>query len=361
MHIYRFPFEKIGFNKSIVVWGAGLVGKEYIAQLVDIESINVLCVVDTYAKKEILKGIPVKKPDKGMDEIKASDYVIIAVDSEDAILSIKNELLINGIDESKIISSIIKVEFDDECVRDALGIRLDCIDLPDYTNNSFEGPVYLQGVPQFLEDQSMKDFMNDLQRRYVYGNIDNNLRDLSRLHFFSLNVEHILQQVDGDIAELGVYKGDTASVLAVYAEKYNRNIYLFDTFQGFDNRDKVEIDAERVEDFSDTSLQYVKKHVGYDNRVKYIIGYFPESVDGSMEDIEYALVHIDCDLYKPIKDGLEYFYNKLVKKGMIIVHDYSSGRWPGATLAVDDFCLTNNIHSMVLMPDLSGSAIIVKV
>lgn len=38
-------------------------------------------------------------------------------------------------------------------------------------------------------------------------------------------------------------------------------------------------------------------------------GYFPESLDG-LED-EFAFVHIDCDLQKPIQAGLEYFYPRL--------------------------------------------------
>ena len=42
-------------------------------------------------------------------------------------------------------------------------------------------------------------------------------------------------QVEGDCAEVGVYKGDFASVINRYFPK--RRLYLFDTFKGFDARE----------------------------------------------------------------------------------------------------------------------------
>lgn len=44
---------------------------------------------------------------------------------------------------------------------------------------------------------------------------------------------------------------------------------------------------------------------------------------------------------------------------MIAVHDYSSGLWEGATRAVDEFCEKKNIP-MVLIPDLSGTVVLIK-
>ena len=40
------------------------------------------------------------------------------------------------------------------------------------------------------------------------------------------------------------------------------------------------------------------------------------------EDMVFALVHLDCDLYAPMRAGLEFFYPKLVPGGFMIIHDY---------------------------------------
>jgi O-methyltransferase len=69
-------------------------------------------------------------------------------------------------------------------------------------------------------------------------------------------------------------------------------------------------------------------------------------------------VHIDCDLYWPAHAALEYFYPRMSQKGLIVVHDFASGRWPGVTRAVNEF-FADKLENPVLIPDTSGSAAIV--
>jgi O-methyltransferase len=68
-----------------------------------------------------------------------------------------------------------------------------------------------------------------------------------------------LQAVPGDMAELGVYRGDFVWQLNVLFP--DRRLYLFDTFQGFDPRDVRQKPAgggcDRRQDFSDTSVEAV--------------------------------------------------------------------------------------------------------
>src|ERR1700722_12809495 len=63
----------------------------------------------------------------------------------------------------------------------------------------------------------------------------------------------------GDVAELGVYKGTFAAVLNGVLP--DRNLYLFDTFEGFDAKqahfDRQELSANSEKDFSDTSVDFV--------------------------------------------------------------------------------------------------------
>ena len=65
------------------------------------------------------------------------------------------------------------------------------------------------------------------------------------------------RNVQGNIAEVGVYRGEFASYLNRYL--LGRKLYLFDTFSGFSDRDKSENDMqyESNQTFRDTSEQIV--------------------------------------------------------------------------------------------------------
>jgi hypothetical protein len=94
---------------------------------------------------------------------------------------------------------------------------------------------------------------NDLNK-YLHRNA-NNTGDITRYYFLRLTIDQLYKEgVAGDVAELGVYKGNTAFILAEYARRVKSTAYLLDTFDGFDQRDLVGIDAQTMVDFSNTSL-----------------------------------------------------------------------------------------------------------
>ena len=74
--------------------------------------------------------------------------------------------------------------------------------------------------------------------------------------------------------------------------------------------------------------------------------------------LQFALVNLDADLYKPTLAGLRYFYPLLSPGGVIIVHDYNF-KWPGIKKATDEFVATIP-ESLVMVPDMEGSVMIIK-
>ena len=187
----------------------------------------------------------------------------------------------------------------------------------------------------------------------------NNAGDLPRLYALILNVKQILNEnAVGDIAELGVYQGNSAAVLAHYARMYRRRIYLFDTFEGFDDRDLVGVKRGRAVAFADTSLDQVRDLVG-DKDVTFVQGRFPDSIPPELYASRFCVVHIDCDLYRPAKAGLEFFYPRLSPGGLLIVHDYANPSWKGIKRAVDEYCRKIPERPVVL-GDKSGTAMIRK-
>lgn len=195
----------------------------------------------------------------------------------------------------------------------------------------------------------------DLEGYARYGNVG----DLARFFFFCLSFDSIKKEgIPGDIAELGVYKGNTAFLLASFARKLGRTAYFLDTFEGFCPSDLKGVDQHQAQQFTDTSLESVRSFVGLTN-CRYIQGHFPETSAQLPADSVFALVHIDCDLYAPIKAALEYFYPRMAPGGFIVVHDYSSLAWAGAERATDEF-FSDKPEALVPMPDGCGSAVIRK-
>jgi hypothetical protein len=160
-----------------------------------------------------------------------------------------------------------------------------------------------------------------LSEKWIANNGEDNAGDLPRLYALVLNLKQILaDSVPGDFAELGVYRGNSVAVLAHYARAHGRQLYLFDTFQGFDARDLTGGDRDRHMEFRNTSLDLVRQTVGTD-AVFWIKGYFPASIPSDFVGTQFSLVHLDCDLYEPMKAALEFFYPRLSPSGLLIIHD----------------------------------------
>ncbi len=164
-------------------------------------------------------------------------------------------------------------------------------------------------------------------------------------------------QIDGSVAELGVFQGEFAK--KINACFYDKKLYLFDTFEGFSERDLKNEHKEARENgsyFVDTSVDLVMSKMSYPNNVIIKKGWFPQSTqdDEDLEKERFCFVNIDADLYNPIIAGLEYFYPKMVKNGIILIHDYySKVAYPGAKKAVDEFCRKYHLFAMPIGDNMS--------
>jgi O-methyltransferase len=169
------------------------------------------------------------------------------------------------------------------------------------------------------------------------------------------------KSVSGSVAELGVYQGDFAK--HIHGEFPDRSLYLFDTFQGFSQKDQ-EVDrgggfSSASEDFSDTSVNLVLEKMDHSEKIQIRAGYFPETVQDSDKAASFAFVSIDADLYKPIYDGLAFFYPRLSPGGFIFIHDYNNKDYPGVKAALRKYCEEEKINCFPLV-DPCGTAVITK-
>jgi O-methyltransferase len=207
---------------------------------------------------------------------------------------------------------------------------------------------------EFVIDQRMLGLKRP--RRIAVPAVTNYIR----ISTLELAAQEIYERaVAGAVAEVGVYKGMFAK--HVNAAFPDRRFFLFDTFKGFDEQD-VQVEKSRQfsrgnQDFSDTSAEAVLAKMPFPQQCVIKQGWFPQSLDGL--DEAFCFVSLDADLYKPIYDGLCYFYPRLNSGGYIFVHDYNNAGYEGAKAAVRDYCREQGIGYSP-MSDSWGSAIIAK-
>lgn len=139
-----------------------------------------------------------------------------------------------------------------------------------------------------------------------------------------------------ECAEAGVFEGDFARHINLCFP--NRKLHLFDTFEGFDVRD-IEIEksysSAQVGDYSNTSIAIVMDKMPFREQCVIHKGYFPETAEGL--ESRFCFVNLDLDLYEPTYKGLVFFKDKIVRKGIILVHDYFAENFKGPKEAVDKF------------------------
>lgn len=165
--------------------------------------------------------------------------------------------------------------------------------------------------------------------------------------------------VEGALGEVGVFRGDFAILMERHLP--GRPVHLFDTFEGFDERDVAQDEdlVEHFHDFSPTDPESVRARLPASADVHLHVGYFPESAAGFPDDVRFAVASIDADLYAPVLSSLDWFYDRLSPGGYILVHDFNNEAFGGAKKAVREF-QDRTGASIVPIPDWGGTAVVTR-
>jgi O-methyltransferase len=164
-----------------------------------------------------------------------------------------------------------------------------------------------------------------------------------------------LDQVSGAFAEIGVYRGATSSF--IHHQSPNRRFYLFDTFEGFPSQD---LEGRTDARFSDTSQEAVERFIGGNENIVFRKGYFPDTACG-LEREMFALVMLDCDLYRTSLAALAFFYPRMKRGGYFFMHDFNSPESDhGVSRAAADF-MADKAELLTEVPDQFGSALFRKI
>lgn len=168
--------------------------------------------------------------------------------------------------------------------------------------------------------------------------------------------------LDGDIAELGCYNGDTSWQLNVLFP--NKKLYLFDTFEGNDERDLAKEKELKLTGYQNSypiknQEEKLLSRLSYPENAVIKKGWFPQTAYDE-ENNKYSFVYMDAGLYLPTITGLEYFFPRLVQGGIIFVYGYESSKYNGIYQAVNDFEEKYGAFLILPVGDLAGSIMIIR-
>lgn len=328
--------------ENILIFGTGTVS-EFIFNQLDFCMVNVLAFVNSETFKSEFHGYKIINPSEIVNY--KYDYILIASGYVENII---RQLEKYGIDRSKIVSFI----FDEKETYNVMSSSINKTLSDMYNRNKIyewvKNPMLISNIfPAvfWYGDQSVSKIEKDFVREQTIKLVANSIKK---------------QKLEGNIAELGVYRGDFTVVLAELFEE--KVLYLYDTFEGFsvDDVNKDESIINKVgenEKFKDTSVEYVINRLK--PHVKTVVnkGYFPDTFK---EDVgEFCFVSIDLNLYNPVKSALNLFYPHMVDGGIIFVSDYNAPFYSGSQKAVDEFCNENHKYP-IPVADFYGSVMIIK-
>jgi O-methyltransferase len=183
------------------------------------------------------------------------------------------------------------------------------------------------------------------------------------------------KRINGSFIELGVAQGGCSALIWEVAfdkdSELNREVWLFDSFEGLPEPSKEDFRSGEtgnhlrplpvgsclgelafVEKLLFEKFRFPKK------KVHIIKGWFKETLPTHAKKIkDIALLRMDGDWYDSTKICLDYFYDKVVCEGIVIIDDYESCF--GCKKAVDEF-ITNKKLEVSLQLDGRGGGYFIK-
>lgn len=335
--------------KNILIWGTGKRTREYLEEGL-FKNYNIVAIVDTYKKEETYRDIKIINPCDVVNIVDISYIVITNSYFKEIIKKIKQY----GIEESKVvITDAIEYEPYNEY----------------YNRLKLAFPLVYEKIKHHSWISVRKNEKDvDDKSSIFHGEIDTTDYnwDYFRYRTFELVADEINQhKIRGNVAEVGVFQG-TFSAL-INRKLPDRKLYLFDTFEGFDEEESEKeinmgrCDSDFIKAHKDTSVEIVLSKMKTQENIRICKGFFPETITEEIRKEEFAFVSLDVDFEKSTLEGLRFFYPRLVDGGYIFIHDYNTYFLDGIKKAVEEYENELSVKlKIVPIADRAGTLIIVK-
>ena len=173
---------------------------------------------------------------------------------------------------------------------------------------------------------------------------------------------NLVKNLEGDYVECGVNTGAYSRAVIDYIdfEETGKRFYLLDTFEGL-----VEDLLTEEEKKGDGITQYLTHYNNvYDEVVKTFLPFDVKVIRGAVPDTlpecdapKICYLSIDMNCVAPEIAAANYFWDKIVKGGVIILDDYGFPMHINQKLAFDKFAKEKSVEILCLP---TGQGIIIK-
>ena len=224
------------------------------------------------------------------------------------------------------------------------------------------GRKFTEGQLLFTEGQLLKALreLSELYNKFVFNAAvtadEEDLRLLSDSMYTKFGtglflIEYLHQSLtrEGDVCEFGVGQGVISALLSYEIINTNKNIWLFDSFEGFAKPSDKDIlmndilDLGSVEayqggmSFPEDMVRARLSDIHFPpDRLRILPGFIDKTIHGPNLPQMVCFAYVDFDFYEPILTALHFLDTVIQPGGFIIVDDYDFFS-KGVKSAVDEF------------------------
>lgn len=159
-----------------------------------------------------------------------------------------------------------------------------------------------------------------------------------------LIIRYAMPQDSADIHEFGSFSGGSAVFMGTVLKLLQRRakVYAYDTYEGMPETDEIR-DCHHKGDFANTGyaglLSYIEDS-GLGEHVETVKGEFTKTLPGILaRGGKVALVHVDCDIYEPVKYVVRECMPAMSAGAHIVFDDPLHGSCLGAFDAVQELLI----------------------
>jgi len=219
-----------------------------------------------------------------------------------------------------------------------------------------------QGIhhQQIIPEASYSPWKGDQQFLRLYELARNNtLVDIYRCYELWALVLRT-NSLRGSVAEIGVWRGGTAAILAAASKQANAEqpIHLFDTFSGVVKASEDQDTLYRGGEHADTSESVVVELMTrlQLNNFQIHSGVFPDNTGLTLPK-HIRCCHVDVDTYGSAKSCMDFVWPRITIGGVLVFDDYGFWGCEGVTELLDKESPDNSL----LIHNLNGHGILVKI
>jgi hypothetical protein len=223
----------------------------------------------------------------------------------------------------------------------------------------YEDPSFMPGPGYGTFDRQRREIGHDWPSRAE------SMVGVRRLRNILNCIEIIARdKVPGDFIEAGVWRGGVGIFMRAILDAYEipeRVVWLADSFAGLPPPRPDIYPSDLGLNFSEfkelaVSLAEVKENFQryglLDERVKFLEGWFQDTLPSLNPQSRFSLIRLDGDLYESTMVALENLYPKLSPGGFILIDDF--GAIPACRSAVGDYRRAHDIVSEIIEVDWTG-------